>query len=480
MRIGTELMTLDEATRRAEVFIASGMFVNLKEVAQGIVIIMAGDELGIPPIASLKGMEMIQGQIVIKAHLMAALVKDSPKYDYKVLSSTTEECTIEYWHCATGEYVAYAMGYYSFTMDDAKKQQLASKKNWRDMPKIMLYNRCQSNGIRTYCPDVLLGPCYIEEEIEEKPVDTRSQAPDVVRLQKIIAGTDVMTLEPGSISDDTVASSKNQPTVEDTWEPIVPAKPELTTKETGSLTPVAESISNLFGDRGEPWEPPTDTTWRSKDTHEVPVPMEDLATPKQIGYLCSLLKDRGVADGDKKALIATVMGDDVTKAMATAAIDALKEINGLPVVWINPYVRKLREIHGVSMDTILKHLSVTYDTDKIAGLTRLQQSEIINWLKKTPVLEIEVLSGELTPLNRDWLAFIEVTHNITGKEIELIEEWMMANHNHEEADYTEIIDAPREVLEHFRVVGSLGIFKMIERSEQAEAEERDIIEELNY
>ena len=124
------IMPMSELTGLAEVMLKSGYFKGVKDVAQASVKILAGQELGIPPIAALRGLDIVEGQISIRAHLMAAMIKNSGKYDYKVKESTSRACVIHFYQNGA------PFGYSEFTMDDAKKAGLASKGPWQSFPRL--------------------------------------------------------------------------------------------------------------------------------------------------------------------------------------------------------------------------------------------------------------------------------------------------------------------------------------------------------
>ena len=85
------------------------------------------------------------------------------------------------------------------------------------------------------------------------------------------------------------------------------------------------------------------------------------ASEKQRHYLCGLLKARGVQDGDYQSLISAVFPQGLTKREASAEIEQMKYMNGLPARWIHAYVRQLRKRHGIPVATLLEHLQVTFD-----------------------------------------------------------------------------------------------------------------------
>ena len=105
------------------------------------------------------------------------------------------------------------------------------------------------------------------------------------------------------------------------------------------------------------------------------------ASPKQLHYLSGLLKARGVRAGDCPWLIEVVYPQGLTKHEARDEIDKLKFMNGLPARWIHAYVRQLRLRYAISLGVLLEHLQEAFDgARQPAGLSRLQQQELIQWL----------------------------------------------------------------------------------------------------
>jgi hypothetical protein len=146
----TDMMNVSKA------FYESGMFTDIKSIAQAMVKISAGAEIGIPPFAAMTGIHIIQGKPTIGAGLIASRVKGSGKYDYKVIEASEKVCSIDFYQGAT------KIGNSTFTIEDAKK---ALTKNIDKFPKNMLFARAISNGVKWYCPDVFSGPVYVPEEM---------------------------------------------------------------------------------------------------------------------------------------------------------------------------------------------------------------------------------------------------------------------------------------------------------------------------
>lgn len=156
--MNNELMPVQEITTIAKAFIESGMFLDTKTMAQAIVKIQAGQEVGIKPFAAMTGIHIIMGKPVIGSGIIASRIKASGKYDYKVKLMTDKVCSIEFYQ---GKEM---IGVSDFTIEEARKAQT---KNIEKFPKNMLFARAISNGVKFFCPDVFDGPVYVPEEMNE-------------------------------------------------------------------------------------------------------------------------------------------------------------------------------------------------------------------------------------------------------------------------------------------------------------------------
>jgi hypothetical protein len=67
-----------------EMLARSGYFQDAKDAAQTFVKILAARELGIGDIAGMTGIYIVKGKVSLSANLMAALVKRSGRYNYRV------------------------------------------------------------------------------------------------------------------------------------------------------------------------------------------------------------------------------------------------------------------------------------------------------------------------------------------------------------------------------------------------------------
>jgi hypothetical protein len=156
-----------------QVFVASGYFQDTKDAAQAIVKILAGRELGLPPIAAMTGVNIIKGKVSLSATTMAAVLKRHGNYDYRVLEHSHETCQIEFFQGKE------AIGISEFTMEDARLAGLFDKKdsNYKKYPRNMLFARAMSNGIRWFCPDILGGPAYTPGELDHNADEGADESP---------------------------------------------------------------------------------------------------------------------------------------------------------------------------------------------------------------------------------------------------------------------------------------------------------------
>ena len=155
--------------RAAMALKASGYFQDVKTEAQAIVKVMAGAELGLPPFASMSGIHIINGKPTLGSNIIATLVKNDPRYDYRVKKADDTACVLEWYE--NGERV----GESSFTIQEAqaittkendKVIKLSEKATWRFYRSDMLFARSISRGSRRFAPGVFGGsPVYTPDEM---------------------------------------------------------------------------------------------------------------------------------------------------------------------------------------------------------------------------------------------------------------------------------------------------------------------------
>ena len=136
----------------------SGYFQDARDAAQAVVKVLAGQELGFGPIASMTGIYIVKGSVSLSANLIAASVKRG-KYNYRITELTDTACKIDFYEGKE------KVGESGFTMDDAKAAGLALGENYKKFPRNMLFARAMSNGAKWFCADVFGGPVYTPDEL---------------------------------------------------------------------------------------------------------------------------------------------------------------------------------------------------------------------------------------------------------------------------------------------------------------------------
>jgi hypothetical protein len=149
-----------------------------KSPADVLAIVMAGAELGLAPMQSIRGIMLIEGKPTLSADAMGALVKASPLCEYLQCTVTTDKiATFKTQRKGDPDPTTF-----SFTIEEANQAGLnkptssGKPSNWQKFPKAMLRARAQSGICRLVYSDLMLG-VYDPDELEpeaaprvEKPV----------------------------------------------------------------------------------------------------------------------------------------------------------------------------------------------------------------------------------------------------------------------------------------------------------------------
>lgn len=131
----------------------------IKTEGQALAIMAKGAELGVPPMAALAGLHMVEGKVFVSAELMLAVAigrgvraqwvhTDGARARVRLSRRGFEPFEMEW------------------TIAQAKAAGLAGKQNWTKYPDAMLRARCLSAALRAFCPDVTAG-VYSDDERDE-------------------------------------------------------------------------------------------------------------------------------------------------------------------------------------------------------------------------------------------------------------------------------------------------------------------------
>ena len=193
-------LSLDDVRSMGEIFVKSGFFKDARDASQAIVKILLGRELGLSPVIAMTSIHIVEGKPELSANLLASLVKQSARYDYRVRETSNTACTIDF--IQDGEVV----GESTFLIDDAKRARIYREGGaWTRYPKAMLFARAMSQGVRAHCPDVGTGcPVYTEGEISGDDGPPKAKATVTVKVAplEVVAPTDT-TGTNGSTSEAT-------------------------------------------------------------------------------------------------------------------------------------------------------------------------------------------------------------------------------------------------------------------------------------
>lgn len=122
--------------------------------------ILAGQELGLQPMASLRSMDIIQGTPALRAHAMRGLVQ-SHGHSVQLVESTDNRCIMRGRRAGETEWQTV-----EWTIDRASKLGLLGKDQWKKQPKSMLQARATGEICRLIASDVLYAMPYASEELD--------------------------------------------------------------------------------------------------------------------------------------------------------------------------------------------------------------------------------------------------------------------------------------------------------------------------
>ncbi|MFB7832055.1 hypothetical protein [Streptomyces sp. NPDC056056] len=122
--------------------------------------ILAGAELGLKPMATLKSIDVIQGTPALRAHAMRAVVQKQG-HEIELVESTSQHCVMrgrrkgsETWQTVRWDLARAAL------------MKLTDKPEWKKQPQNMLVARATGELSRLIASDALHGMPYVAEELE--------------------------------------------------------------------------------------------------------------------------------------------------------------------------------------------------------------------------------------------------------------------------------------------------------------------------
>jgi hypothetical protein len=264
--------------------------------AQVAAVIMTGQELGMSPMASLRSVDIIQGQPALRAIALRAVLL-AQGHEIYVESATNTRATVVGRRRGSDHEQSI-----TWSMDDAKSRNLAGKPNWRTQPRNMLIARATADVARLIAADALLGLPYVAEELED--------------------GVEGLTVVGASTGDSTPAPTRRtrRPA------PAAPAPPQ--TPAPGADTPPLDEKPADDATTGQ--DTPTDEPALDEPDPDDAGP--DPISPSQSKLLHKLLRDRY---GDDRDSALTGISEQIRRPIDTTKQLTISEASEL-IDWLTP------------------------------------------------------------------------------------------------------------------------------------------------
>jgi len=164
-------MGLAEVQTLGALLAKSGYFQDARDAAQACVKVLAGQELGLPPIASMMGISLIKGKVTLSANLMAALIRQHG-YDFRVERLEQDGCTLSFLAKDGKE-----LGKSTFTAKDAQAAGIRGDM-YNKYPRNMYFARAISNGAKWYTPEIFGGSAvYTPDELGAEETEETGDLP---------------------------------------------------------------------------------------------------------------------------------------------------------------------------------------------------------------------------------------------------------------------------------------------------------------
>jgi hypothetical protein len=122
--------------------------------------ILAGSELGLKPMATLKSIDVIQGTPALRAHAMRAVVQKQG-HEIELVESDATHCVMRGRRKGAENWQSV-----EWTIQRAAQMKLTEKAEWKKQPQNMLVARATGELCRLIASDALHGMPYVSEELE--------------------------------------------------------------------------------------------------------------------------------------------------------------------------------------------------------------------------------------------------------------------------------------------------------------------------
>lgn len=237
--------SLADVERMASTLVkAGGGFIpsHFKNAGQVAAVILAGREMGVPPMAALRSFYLIDGKLGMDASFVLGRM---------LAAGVTAEWLRNDAECASVKLTRPGSPSYTstFTKADAERAGLWGRGPWAKYPAAMLRARAVTAGARAYAPDVFAGSVYTAEELRGgQDAPEESEAPPPVFIESRAEAVAVVDVDPivgfldAAASEDEVAAIKR--------EVIAPAWRTLDDEQRSVITAAANNAKTRIASGG--------------------------------------------------------------------------------------------------------------------------------------------------------------------------------------------------------------------------------------
>jgi hypothetical protein len=143
-----------------------------------LIVLMAGRELGLAPMQSMRMLSVIKGKVTLAADATVALVRRSGEcVEWRLVETTAQRAT--YTTRRKGDTEPTTL---TWTIEQAQRAGLTGGQGWRSYPEAMLRARCASALARVVYPDLVAGiydPDELATPVESAPRQEPAPVPNV-------------------------------------------------------------------------------------------------------------------------------------------------------------------------------------------------------------------------------------------------------------------------------------------------------------
>jgi hypothetical protein len=169
---------------QVSVLVKSGLLRKAIDTPEkAIAMVLKGSELGLPLMAALNGISVVNGATMTDGQTMLALIFSRvPGASVDWLERTDKLCRLE------ASRPGRKTTIFEFTMEDAKRAGLDQKPGpWKQYPRVMLQWRAVSEMGKAMFPDVLAG-VYLEDEVDSVAIDVTPPKRDAKAMEALLSG----------------------------------------------------------------------------------------------------------------------------------------------------------------------------------------------------------------------------------------------------------------------------------------------------